>query len=57
METKNPKRFNWSGEFTSSMLKAYADDGFLIIDEFVTTSACEKLLKQSDKLNLLCGSI
>ena len=50
METKNPKRFNWSGEFTSSMQKAYADDGFLVIDEFVTTSVCEKLLKQSDKL-------
>ena len=50
MEIKNPKRFNWSGEFTSSMQKAYADDGFLVIDEFVTNSVCEKLLKQSDKL-------
>ena len=50
MVNENPKRFNWSGEFTASMQGAYQADGFLIIDNFATHETCDKLMNQSDAL-------
>ena len=50
MVIENPKRFNWSGEFTESMQGAYQADGFLVIDNFATHETCDKLMKQSEVL-------
>lgn len=50
MMEQTAKRFQWSGQMTDAMQSSYAEDGFLILDEFVGHKDCEDMLAQSHAL-------
>ena len=45
-----PRRFAWQGEMSEDMCSAFAEDGYLIIEDFFTAAQCDALKAHAQNL-------